>query len=93
MSSTAKYSHEHRAPHLLDSLQARGAEVYSEQVYAAWPSISGLAGVSERQLKRWIATSQLGYFVTVHPNYPRRSIRLYRLVDVLVLRGERDDDG
>lgn len=59
---------------------------YPDQVYAALPTIAGLAGVSPRRIEIWITQRRLVPLITVEPDHPRKIIKLYRLSEVLALK-------
>jgi hypothetical protein len=59
---------------------------YPEQVYAALPTIAGLARVAPRRIEIWVAQGRLAPLITTEPRPPRRMIRLYRLSEVLGLK-------
>lgn len=63
--------------------------IYPDQVYAALPTIAGLAQVSPRRIEAWIREGQLVPLVTVEPHHPRKIIKLYRLSEVLRLKDTR----
>ena len=64
---------------------------YPDQVWAALPTLAGLANVSMHRLQGWIAAGQLVPLATVEPRHPRTIIKLYRLSEVLALKESRKE--
>jgi hypothetical protein len=66
----------------------RPAALRPTEVYAEFPSIAALAGVSVARIERWRALGQLRRIVALDPKQPDRRIWLYRLSDALRLAAE-----